>query len=119
MKTNRRELIISSLAAAPSLTAAGAPADGQFIPCINQVTTLEAPLEREMEAYAGAGFRHVELWLPKLEKLRLKPIAVAAALKNAGLTVAGACASDAGFSSPESKAAQQMDALKRNLEAAQ
>lgn len=119
MKTNRRELLITSLAAAPSLSAASAAAGESFLPCINQVTTLEASFEHDLEAYAAAGFRHVELWLPKLAKLGLKPPAVAAALKNAGLTVAGACASDAGFATPESKLTQQIDELRRNLETAQ
>ena len=119
MKTNRRELLITSLAVAPSLTAASAAASEPFIPCINQVTTLEATFEHDVEAYAAAGFRHVELWLPKLSKLGLKPPAVAAALKNAGLTVAGACASDAGFATPEGKLALQIDELRRNLELAQ
>jgi sugar phosphate isomerase/epimerase len=113
MKTNRRELILTSIIAAPSLAAAG---NNAFLPCINQVTTLEAPFERDVEAYAAAGFRHVELWLPKLDKLGLRPPVVAAALKNAGLTAAGACASDAGFGAPEGRV---IDEMKRNLETAQ
>lgn len=116
MKTNRRELILTSLAAAPVLADHG---NASFLPCINQVTTLEAPFARDVEAYAAAGFRHVELWFPKLVKLGLKPPGVAAALKNAGLTAAGACASDAGFGAPESKLADSIDGLKRNLEMAQ
>jgi sugar phosphate isomerase/epimerase len=116
MKTNRRELILTSLAAAPSVAATKAAGNGSLVPCINQVTTLEAPFARDVEAYAAAGFRQVELWLPKLDKLGLKPPAVAAALKNAGLTVAGACATDAGFNTPEGRV---LDDLKRNLETAQ
>ncbi len=116
MKTNRRELILTSLAAGPSLAASSANGTGSFLPCINQVTTLEAPFARDVEAYAAAGFRHVELWLPKLNKQGLRMSAVAAALKNAGLTVDSACASDAAFSAPEDRA---IDELKRNLEMAQ
>lgn len=118
MKTNRRELFFTSLAAAPSLAASNG-ASGPFLPCINQVTTLDAPFETDVEAYATAGFRYVELWLPKLAKLGLKPPGVAATLKNAGLTVASACASEAAFTAPESKLLQQVDELKQNLEIAQ
>ncbi len=116
MKTNRRELIFTSLAAGPSLAASNADGNGSFLPCINQVTTLEAPFAHDVEAYAAAGFRHVELWLPKLNKLGLRMPAVAEALKNAGLTVDCACASDAAFSAPEGRS---LDELKRNLEMAQ
>jgi len=116
MKTNRRELFFTSLAAAPTLAVAQAAAKDAFVPCLNEVSTLEAPFARDVEAYAAAGFRHVELWLPKLDKQGVRPAAAAAALKDAGLTVASACATDAGFHAPES---QVLDELKRNLEIAQ
>jgi sugar phosphate isomerase/epimerase len=119
MKTNRRELFFTSLAAAPTLAASGNGSKDELSPCINEVTTLEASFEHDLEAYASAGFRHVELWLPKLDKLGLKAPAIASALRHAGLKVASACASDAGFATPENKLANQIDELKRNLETAQ
>lgn len=36
-------------------------------PCINQLSTKTTPFERDVEAYARAGFDAVEVFLPKLE----------------------------------------------------
>src|SRR5260370_36732715 len=63
-----------------------------LIPCINQVTTLGAPFDAECAAYHDAGFRHVELWFPKLRGLGLEPGAFAARLRDAALTPVSACA---------------------------
>ena len=49
-----------------------------LVPCINQVTTLGAAFDQECAAYHDAGFRHVELWFPKLQELGLAPSAIAA-----------------------------------------
>jgi sugar phosphate isomerase/epimerase len=117
---NRRDLLLSSLAAAASsVVAEQAKGRQTFLPCINQVTTLEAPLELALEAYAMAGFRHVELWFPRLAQEGLRPAQVAAALKNSGLTAASACASNAGLSAPEDKLPRMLDGLRRNFETAQ
>ncbi len=35
--------------------------------CISQATTLSTPFEADLDAYAGAGWSAVELWLTKLE----------------------------------------------------
>ncbi len=63
-----------------------------LLPCINQVTTLGAAFDAECSAYHGAGFRHVELWFPKLKQLGLAPPAIAARLREAALTPVSACA---------------------------
>jgi sugar phosphate isomerase/epimerase len=36
-------------------------------PCISQATTMSTPLEADLPAYAGCGWRAVELWINKLE----------------------------------------------------
>ena len=79
---------------AATLTAvrpADAPAS-KLQPCINQVTTLGAPFAAECAAYHDAGFRHVELWFPKLQGLGLAPQAIAVRLRDSGLTPVSACA---------------------------
>ena len=63
-----------------------------LVPCINQVTTLGAAFDAECSAYHDAGFRHVELWFPKLQELGLAPAAIAARLRDAALTPVSACA---------------------------
>ena len=87
----RREFMAGGAAAFTAALAA--PADAPtLVPCINQVTTLGAGFEAECSAYHDAGFRHVELWFPKLRGLKLPPRAIAARLREAGLTPVCACA---------------------------
>lgn len=38
-----------------------------MIPCISQATTLSATFDADLSAYSRAGWKHVELWLTKLE----------------------------------------------------
>jgi sugar phosphate isomerase/epimerase len=87
----RREFVASSAAALTALRAAPVRAS-TLIPCINQVTTLGAGFDAECSAYHDAGFRHVELWFPKLKGLGLAPPAIAARLRDATLTPVSACA---------------------------
>ena len=87
---NRREFVTGSTTALAALRASAAPAT--LLPCINQVTTLAAAFEAECAAYHDAGFRHVELWFPKLKELGLAPTAIAARLREAALTPVSACA---------------------------
>lgn len=68
------------------------PRASTLLPCINQVTTLGAAFDAECSAYHDAGFRHVELWFPKLQGLGLAPAAMAARLRDAELTPVCACA---------------------------
>ena len=88
---NRRDFVGGSAAALAALRAKGAPASN-LIPCINQVTTLGAAFDAECAAYHDAGFRHVELWFPKLKQLGLAPQAVTARLKDSALAPVSACA---------------------------
>ncbi len=78
-------------AAVTALRTADASAS-PLLPCINQVTTLGAAFDAECSAYHDAGFRHVELWFPKLKQLGLAPPAIAARLREAALTPVSACA---------------------------
>jgi 2-keto-myo-inositol isomerase len=87
----RREFMAGSAAALTALRATNVRAS-TLVPCINQVTTLGAAFEAECSAYHDAGFRHVELWFPKLQGLGLAPQAIAARLRDAALTPASACA---------------------------
>jgi 2-keto-myo-inositol isomerase len=68
-----------------------APASA-LIPCINQVTTLGAAFDAECTAYHDAGFRHVELWFPKLKERGLTPQAVNTRLEDSSLAPVSACA---------------------------
>jgi len=60
---------------------------------INEATTMPATFERDVEAYAAAGFRAIELWLPKVEDfLKRNSLADAKSLlKDNGLEPVGAC----------------------------
>jgi 2-keto-myo-inositol isomerase len=87
----RREFVAGSAASVAVLRATRAR-PSSLLPCINQVTTLGAAFDAECAAYHDAGFRHVELWFPKLKDLGLAPPAVVARLRDAALTPASACA---------------------------
>ena len=87
----RREFLGGSAAALAAVRATDARAP-TLVPCINQVTTLGAAFDAECAAYRDAGFRHVELWFPKLQGLGLAPQAIAARLRDAALTPMCACA---------------------------
>jgi sugar phosphate isomerase/epimerase len=110
------------LAAVPTglaSTAAIRGAERLFQPCINEVTTLEAPFEDECAAYRAAGFRNVELWLPKLFKLGLSPAAIGTALNNHELTAVSACAWSAPLASAQGELEPRLPELECFLEAAQ
>jgi 2-keto-myo-inositol isomerase len=87
----RREFVAGGVAALPALRATDVRMS-RLVPCINQVTTLGAAFDAECSAYHDAGFRHVELWFPKLKGLGLAPAAIAARLRDAALTPVSACA---------------------------
>ena len=86
----RREFLATTAAAlAATRQASAAPA---IVPCINQVTTLNADFAAECAAYHDAGFRHVELWFPKLKALNLTADAIASRLREHDLAPVSACA---------------------------
>jgi 2-keto-myo-inositol isomerase len=87
----RREFVAGSAMALTALRATDVRTS-TMVPCINQVTTLGAAFDAECSAYHDAGFRHVELWFPKLRGLGLAPPAIVARLREAALTPVSACA---------------------------
>jgi 2-keto-myo-inositol isomerase len=119
----RREFIRTAAGAAawprgsepePSLT----PAPPQFIPCINQATTMQADFRAALEAYHRAGFRAVELWLDSVEPF-LKRESVAAARRlmadQESQPVSACCEGDVFFPRLEDRA-KKLDSLKRKLD---
>ncbi len=92
----RRHFLTGTLAAGAAALAKGSPgASGRFFPCLNEATTIDAPFEKDCEAYSAAGFRRIELWFPKLRTQGFKPPQVEALLRRHGLTPVSACASGA------------------------
>ena len=71
----------------------GAAGGLALLPCINQQTTIDTPFDKACEAWRVAGFRHVELWFPKLRADGLSAEAVRGRLRDSGLTPVSACAS--------------------------
>jgi len=106
----------SSETPAPPEPAAG---ERHFIPCINEVSTLGAPFERECAAYSAAGFKHVELWFPKLANVGLTASQVAATLRGAGLQPVVACALDGYLARSQGELAPHLPEAQKNFELAQ
>jgi len=87
---NRREW---ALGVAFSGAARAAGHEPGLAPCINQQTTIDTPFDKACAAWSMAGFRHVELWFPKLRSEGFSAEQVRAHLRDAGLTPVSACAS--------------------------
>jgi sugar phosphate isomerase/epimerase len=85
---NRREWALGV-----AFSGAAAARDSALVPCINQQTTIDAPFDKACGAWSTAGFRHVELWFPKLRGEGLSAEQVRSRLRDAGLTAVSACAS--------------------------
>jgi 2-keto-myo-inositol isomerase len=116
----RRDFLTGTLVAGATAMAQGAPRTSQrFFPCLNEATTLDAPFEKDCEAYSAAGFRHIELWFAKLRKQGLKPPRVESLLRQHGLTPASACASDASLWRQQGSLASRLPEFDRNFELAQ
>jgi 2-keto-myo-inositol isomerase len=89
--------------------------------CISQVTTLNSPFEADLDAYARAGWRAVELWLTKLEQF-LEGHAVEEArslLDDAGLVAAGASQQGGLLLSEGEERRAHWDHFRRRLEVLQ
>jgi len=91
----------------------------RFSPCLNEATTLDAPFEQDCEAYSAAGFKHIELWFPKLRKQGLKPAQAADLLRQHGLTPVSACASEGCLWQKQGSLDAHLPELERNFEMAQ
>lgn len=116
----RREFLSGALVAGATALAQGAPRTPQrFFPCLNEATTLAAPFEKDCEAYAAAGFNHIELWFAKLRKQGLKPSQVENLLQQHGLTPASACASEAALWRQQGSLETRLPEFERNFELAQ
>jgi sugar phosphate isomerase/epimerase len=108
----RRDFLSGSLAAV-GLAAASA---AEFEPCINEQTMLSAPFETACEAWAAAGFKRVELWLPKLSQAGISADKAAAVLRKCGLTPVCACSSDARLTATEDEFSQGLSEMRKWLE---
>jgi 2-keto-myo-inositol isomerase len=116
----RRDFLAGTLVAGATAFAQGAPRTSQrFFPCLNEATTLDAPFEKDCEAYSAAGFRHIELWFGKLRKQGLKAPQVENLLRQHGITPASACASEAGLWRRQGSLKSRLPEFERNFELAQ
>ena len=116
----RRDFLTGTLVAGATALAKGEPRTSQrFFPCLNEATTLDAPFEKDCEAYSTAGFRHIELWFAKLRKQGPKPPQVERLLWQHGLTPASACASEACLWRRQGRLESQLPEFERNFEMAQ
>jgi 2-keto-myo-inositol isomerase len=116
----RRDFLTGTLLAGATALAQGAPRTSQqFFPCLNEATTLDAPFEKDCEAYSAAGFKHIELWFAKLRKQGLKSRQVEALLRQHGLTPVSACASEAGLWRQQGCLESRLPDFERNFEIAQ
>lgn len=87
-------------------------------PCISQATTLSTPFEADLDAYAGAGWSAVEVWLTKLETyLESRPIADARALfESRGIEPVAAAQQGGLLLSRDARRAEHWDLFRRRLE---
>ena len=116
----RRDFLAGTFVAGATALAKGAPPSSQeFFPCLNEATTLDAPFEKDCEAYSEAGFKHIELWFRKLRKQGLKPPQVERLLRQHGLTPSSACASEAGLWRQRRSLESLLPDFERNFEMAQ
>jgi 2-keto-myo-inositol isomerase len=116
----RRDFLAGTLVAGATALAKGAPRPSmRFFPCLNEATTLDAPFEKDCEAYSAAGFRHIELWFAKLRKQGLEPSQVEKLLRQHSLTPASACASEAGLWRQQGSMESRLPEFERNFEMAQ
>jgi 2-keto-myo-inositol isomerase len=116
----RRDFLTGTLVAGARAWPRGAPRTSRrFFPCLNEATTLDAPFEKDCEAYSAAGFRHIELWFAKLRKQRLKAPQAESLLRQHGLTPASACASEAGLWRQQGSLDSRLAEFERNFEMAQ
>ena len=116
----RRDFLTGTLVAGVTAIAQGAPLVPQrFFPCLNEATTLDAPFEKDCEAYSAAGFKHIELWFAKLREQGLKPPQVESLLRQHGLTPVSACASEAALWRQKGSLESRLPEFERNFEMAQ
>ncbi|TAM83344.1 MAG: sugar phosphate isomerase/epimerase [Acidobacteria bacterium] len=92
---HRRHSLAQTVTAWALALADGAAAEssGNFSPCLNESTTLNAPFENDCGAYSAAGLKHIELWFAKPRNQSWEPSRVASLLRQHGLTPVSACAS--------------------------
>ena len=116
----RRDFLTGTVVAGATALAKGSPQPSpRFFPCLNEATTLDAPFEKDCEAYSAAGFRHIELWFAKLRKQGLKPRQVEKLLRQHSLTPVSACASEAALWRQQGNLEDRLPEFERNFEMAQ
>ena len=89
--------------------------------CINEASTMTTDFATDVQAYAAAGFRGIELWLAKVDTF-LENASLADAsrlLRDHGLAASGACAQGQLLVSQGEARAQAISAFKHRLEVCQ
>lgn len=90
--------------------------------CVNPATTMPTDFATDVRAYSAAGFRAMEIWLAKVEKFLEsgQPLsAVAALLKDHGLTAPSACAQGDLLIAADEARAKALESLRRRLDICQ
>jgi 2-keto-myo-inositol isomerase len=105
--------------AAVTMAASGTGHRGQFDPCLNEASTLEAAFADDCAAYADAGFKNLELWFDKLRRQTLQPSEVRAMLRRHHLTAVSACASEGSLWRGQGPPGASLDEMERSFELAQ
>ena len=87
--------------------------------CVNPATTMPTDFPTDVRAYSAAGFRAMELWLPKVERYLEAGHGVAEAadlLRDHGLRAPAACAQGNLLLSTGAARQEALDELRRRLE---
>jgi sugar phosphate isomerase/epimerase len=92
-----------------------------MFPCISQATTLTSPFADDVENFKSASFRHVEVWLTKLEK-HLEDVSAKdtrLALQSAGLELVAAAVQGGLLLSQGEQRKAHFDHFRRRLDLCQ
>jgi 2-keto-myo-inositol isomerase len=86
--------------------------------CVNEATTMETDIVTDIKAYATAGFKGMEVWLEKVDKIAGKhPVKeIASLLKDNGVAATGGCAAFGLMLGEGEEKKKALSELKRKLD---